>query len=291
MMQSIAQQREPNSGRESCHRFGSENNLIGIAHVAGNQAASNGCCLLMLTAGMLTSAGPFRLHVQLARAAAAQGVSSFRFDLSGIGESLAVGSAIDSTSRAVAETQQAMDRLQQQYGWDRFVLFGLCSGADDAWNVALADQRVQAAILLDGCGYRAGWYTAHKLLGRQLPNLFRPKKMARKLRQWLGLPAGNDGLPPADDDIREFPDRATAQQQIQTLVDRGVSLQMIYTGGVHDYFNHRGQFRKMFPRLDDRGLIELHYRPRWDHVLYLDQDRQQLIQLVSRWIGSLHCRH
>ncbi len=270
---------------ETCHTFGSENHLVGIAHHAAESSVHSDSdgphCLVMLTAGMLPSAGPFRLHVEMAKTVARHGVSSFRFDLSGIGESLAVGTAIDSTHRAVAETQSALDFLQQRYGWTRFILFGLCSGADDALNVALADDRVVAAIMLDGCGYRTSGYHVHRFLRRYLPNLFRPQKLLRKAKKLLGSTTGDEDLPPPDDDIREFPDRPTAERQFQALADRGVSILQIYTGGVHDYFNHLGQFKQMFPELNDRGHIDVRFYPHWDHVLYLDDDRQQLLQLIG----------
>lgn len=278
--------------RETCHAFGRSKNLVGIARLAATAPAirmgqASDVCVVMLTAGMLHQAGPYRLHVELADALADVGVSSFRFDLSGIGESLAIGSSAESTHRAVDESQQAIDFLQEQFGFTRFILFGLCSGADDALNVALADDRVQGVVMLDGCGYRTRRYHVRRFFGRQLPFLLRREKVVRKARWVLGihdeqsLPASlAPGL-----DIREFPDRETAQRQLQSLVDRGTSLLAIYTGGVHQYFNHQDQFHEMFPDLQDRGLISVQYHPHWDHVLYLAEDRAELIQEVTRWVN------
>ncbi len=279
---------------ETGHTFGRSNNLVGIAKLAATAPAirmgqSRDLCVVMLTAGMMHNAGPYRLHVELAQSLVKSDVSSFRFDLSGIGESLAVGSSADSTTRAVDETKQAIDFLHDKFGFNNFVLFGLCSGADDALNVALADTRVRGVVMLDGCGYRTPQYHYHRFVGRHLPFLLRRDKVVRKARSVLGL--RDNSAPPTSLapglDIREFPDRETAEKQLQTLVDRGTSLLSIYTGGVHQYYNHASQFKRMFPRLNDRGRITVRYHRQWDHVLYLAEDRIALIDEVTDWVARL----
>ncbi len=279
---------------ETGHTFGRSNNLVGIAKLAATAPVirtgrSRDLCVVMLTAGMMHNAGPYRLHVELAQSLVESDVSSFRFDLSGIGESLAVGSSADSTSRAVDESKQAIDFLHEKFGFNHFVVFGLCSGADDSLNVALADARVRGVVMLDGCGYRTPRYHFHRLVGRQLPLLMRREKMISKARSVLGL--HDDFAPPASLapglDIREFPDRESAETQLQTLVDRGTSLLSIYTGGVHQYYNHADQFKRMFPNLNDRGCINVQYHPEWDHVLYLAEDREALISEVTDWVAKL----
>jgi hypothetical protein len=272
--------------------FGTSNNLVGVTRLpsprrrptSGGESPTNDVCVVMLNAGILHHVGPYRLHVDMAESLARQGVSSFRFDLSGIGESLPSGSTFDSTSRAVVEARQAIDLMQDRYGFERFILFGLCSGADDAINVALADRRVKGVVMLDGCGFRTSGYHVHRFFKRQLPSLFRTKKLTRKFRGLLGRPDHErpSSLAPGSD-IREFPDRRTTQTQIQSLIDRGTSMMMFYTGGVHDYFNHGSQFEQMFPGLKTFGRLSVHYRAHWDHVLYLPEDREQLIDEVTHW--------
>jgi hypothetical protein len=279
---------------ETAHTFGRPNNLVGIAKLAATAPSirmgqSRDLCVVMLSAGMTHNAGPYRLHVELAQSLVDSEVSSFRFDLSGIGESLAVGSSADSTTRAVDETEQAIDFLHEKFGFNNFVLFGLCSGADDALNVAFADARVRGVVMLDGCGYRTPRYHFHKLVGRQLPLLLRRDKVVRKVRSVLGF---HDGSAPPSSlapgfDIREFPDRDTAEKQMQTLADRGTSLLAIYTGGVHQYYNHTDQFKRMFPNLNDRGRITVRYHRKWDHELYLAEDRSALIDEVTDWVARL----
>ena len=78
---------------ETMHIFGTVQHLFGV-HSSAVRDPSTGQAraLLMLSAGILPCAGPMRLHVRLARSLAQAGIPSFQFDLSGIGESLGVGS-------------------------------------------------------------------------------------------------------------------------------------------------------------------------------------------------------
>ena len=54
---------------------------------------------------------------------------------------------------AVADTRAAMTGLTEALGSVRFVLFGVCSGADNAVATALVDERVAAIVLVDPPAY------------------------------------------------------------------------------------------------------------------------------------------
>lgn len=269
--------------------FGTLNNLVGIAHVPTQvrcDQSTQSLGVMMLTPGMLHSAGPFRLHVALAQVLGQQGIPSCRFDLSGIGESLGVGSRGDSIQRAVEETRQAMDVMQKEFGVDRFVLFGLCSGADDSLYVAQADERVIGAVLLDGLGFRTPAYYLRRCVQHYLPKIHswqQWKKLAHRLFQRNTLPT-NSMI--GGDDIREFPTRDKAQRLLQSLINRQVSLMLIYTGGARDYFNHERQFGEMFPELNTDGRVNVKLMPQCDHVAFLWEDRQCIIQQCSDWVQS-----
>lgn len=289
---------------ETAHVFGTFENLLGV-YTPAEATTVGDIGVIMLTPGMLHHVGPFGLHVELARGLAAQRIPSLRFCLSGIGESLAVGAAGESTQRAVDEVRQAMDFLQSTYGLRRFILFGLCSGADDSVNVALADERVIGTALLDGCGYRTVGFYIRKY-GTQLP-----RKIARRALRWGSRIWGsrmrswskrllsqaseshsNDfaAAPtsptlPAGDDVREFPDRRQAERELQQLVDRSVEMLFLYTGGVGQYFNHRQQFSAMFPKLKTHGKVEVHYFEQLDHVVRLAEDRRFVVKQLVHWIS------
>ena len=91
-------------------------------------------------------------------------------------------------------------------------------------------------------------------------------------------------------DIREFPERDQAAKEIQTLVDRGVKLRFLYTGGVHDYFNHESQFRDMFHDVTFGDQVTWRHFKKFDHVATLCEDRQILIDDISQWIQDQFCQ-
>lgn len=262
---------------ETPHVFGDFDHLVGIVN---HPQAARDVGVIMLTAGMLHNTGPFRMYVHLARSLAQQGIPSLRFDLSGIGESLPVASSGTSLQRAANETRQAMDLLQDTYGIERFVLFGLCSGADDGFHTALNESRVAGFVALDGCGYPTPGFFKHRLKSHYIPRLFSPTFWMQKLRP---DPVASGSLR-IGDDIREFPSRDQAAVELQSLVDRDVMLRFIYTGGVAHYFNHEAQFEKMFHDVDFRGNVTCKYFPEMDHVAILCEDREMLLTDITSWV-------
>ncbi|MEM9588381.1 MAG: lipase [Planctomycetota bacterium] len=259
--------------------FGDYQHLSGIVH--RHEDCSRDVAVVSLTAGMLPSSGPFRLHVELARSLGKCNLASLRFDLSGIGESLGVGVSGRSIDRAASETRQAVDFLAQVHGFEKFILFGLCSGADDSIHAAMMDDRVIGVVAMDGCGYRTPRFYAHRILGHYLPLAMRPRKWRRLVRRKLGWETPPPRSLQQGDDVREFPTRRQAVQELDQLSQRGVQLHFVYTGGVHDYFNHASQFRGMFPELCDDTRITSHFFPRMDHVASLCEDRLRLIEHVT----------
>lgn len=257
--------------------FGEYQHLAGVVNLAEKPHPAN-TAMILITAGMLHNVGPFRMYVDIARALAQQGVSSLRFDISGIGESLGVGAEGKSIERAASETSIAMDYMEKQYGIDHFILFGLCSGADDAIQAALDDSRVCGVINLDGLCYKTWRFKLRhaQLLARKLFSLSKWKK---KLDALFG-----SRLAPASlalgTDVREYPDTPEeAAKQLQTLVDRDTKLHFIYTGGAN-YYNYERQFYDMLPGINWKGSESTCYFPYMDHVVMLCEDRKQLVEHV-----------
>jgi pimeloyl-ACP methyl ester carboxylesterase len=281
---------------ESSYVFGNCSNLVGI-RCSGEELGCQGCdslgwnakgsghrpVVVMLTPGMLNSAGPMRLHVHLARELASQGISSFRFDLSGIGESLAVGSNKTSLERATDELRQALDFLANEFGHDVFMVFGLCSGADDAISSAVVDHRIRAMALMDACGYRTTPFYTAWLARKYLPKLIRPSKWADWIMQRFVAGISEPKGLPMGIDIREFPNREQAEYELRSMTERGVQMKFVYTGGVVDYYSYRDQFFDMFPSLRGRREISVSYHPEKDHVLMLTEDRRTIVDEVVGW--------
>jgi len=74
--------------KETVYQFGPNNSLTGILSQPDESVrVADAPVALILNAGIVHSIGPFRLHVDIARSLAEAGFSSFRIDLSGLGDS------------------------------------------------------------------------------------------------------------------------------------------------------------------------------------------------------------
>lgn len=272
--------------------FGDSEHLVGVyREVRSDIVAQSGpsrVAVLLLTPGMLHSAGPFRLHTDIANALADSGLPSLRFDLSGIGESLPVGSEYDSLDRAAHEIGQAIDYLQAHHGVERVICFGLCSGADDALHAALNDHRIIGLFAMDGCGYRTFKYFWYAFRRKYLPKLLSIQKWRRYFATGYGHAEAVPSTLQLGEDIREFPSRELAENQIDQLVGRGVGVHFHYTGGVIEYYSYANQFHDMFPNLarklqgNDRASVSVSYQPDSDHVAFLTSHRRDLVELVRQ---------
>jgi len=261
--------------------FGKYDHLVGVANIAQatTKKSTEQVAMILITAGMLHNVGPFRLYVDIANSLETQGISSLRFDISGIGESLGVGSSGKSIERAASEASEAMDYLSKNHGIKKFVVFGLCSGADDSVQTALNDERVIGVITLDGLGYKTPKFARNQ-------RLFLAKKILL-FNNWKSKISSITGLKPPPvslaegGDIREFPETAEqASKEIQQLVDRGTQLHFIYTGGT-DYYNYAKQLYDMLPYVNWKGTESTRYFPHMDHVILLCEDRQEMVAEIT----------
>ena len=267
---------------ERAYQFGARLNLLGILNEPPDGARIGTPIVLLLNAGLLHRVGPHRLSVELARRLARQGIASLRLDVGGRGDSEA--SSADGTAEAnvIADIRAAMDFLEQQTGCGQFVLLGLCAGADGAHAAALEDPRVAGVVLLDGYGYRTlGYYLRH-----YAPRALRPRAWLNYLRRLVRRPRGEALEMGAHGQRQPFGARLAVAHEMQTLVDRGVELLYVYTGGAADYYNYSGQFERMFHTLAGHGRIAVEFYPTADHTYTFSEDRERLLARVLDWCGT-----
>jgi pimeloyl-ACP methyl ester carboxylesterase len=246
--------------------------------------------VIVLNAGVLHRVGPHRLHVTLTRRLAGRGFASVRMDLGGIGDSVASSDATTFRESAVADTRAAMTSLGESLGAQRFVIFGVCAGADNAIATALVDERVIGIVLVDAAVYA----TPRSLLRQVRRQLARPggapqtlrwaARLARnRLRRDLArLRRGLGAEPPAQG--RENPPIAAFRAQLRTLADRDVRVLSIYAGIHGENYNHDDQLYEAFPEL--RGRIDRAYFPEANHTFTQLADQAALIDATERWIAS-----
>lgn len=261
--------------------------LTGIVCTAeGHDAAQDRPGVVLLNAGLLHRVGPFRFNVQLARACAQLGFHSMRFDLSRIGDSQANNTAADYDASVISDIQACFNKFSAELDIDRFVVIGMCTGADNAHKIAVADERVEAAVFLDGYGYPTPTF----YLKRLTQALSSPERVNKVLRDLLGRNAGADaevsGSAEQATFVWELPPKEQTRTDLQKLIARKVQMYYLYTGGVRDYFNHEDQFKNSFRDLDFADLLKTHCYERADHTYTLSSDRETLVDNILSWLGE-----
>ena len=153
-----------------CARHPSSRSLAGWSRVRSAAPAATASCsgsspatrrpvrrplaLLLLSSGALPHTGPNRAWVEVARRWAARGIPTVRLDLAGIGEAGGEDPELMSDespyeSWRVDDVRAVLDQLQAAGIAERFVLGGLCSGANCSLQGALADSRVCGVLLIN----------------------------------------------------------------------------------------------------------------------------------------------
>ena len=246
---------------------------------------------LFLNAGLIHRVGPHRLYVRIARQLAGAGYFVLRFDLSGRGDNDVRRDGAAFLESSLAETRAALDFLEQTTGTRRFVLFGICSGAINSLQTAIADERVAGVIAVDGPAYPTTGYLirryAKRLVDREawLNTLQGRNKIGRLLR---GGGRATEREPNQVDDLygnAETPPKSEAEAALRQVVNRGVRLKFIYTGSWSIY-NYQNQFRDAFPDLVKTGQISVAYVPDSDHTFTSLRNQERLMGLIDAWVRN-----
>lgn len=231
---------------------------------------------VLISAGLLPKFGPYRLYAQLARRLAAAGITTLRFDLSGIGDS-GHEHRTPLEVRTGLEIGAAVDHLMSAYRLDSVVVGGLCSGAEDAFRYAEHDPRVTGAVLIDPFAYRTrGWHVRN--VGY---------RVARRVMRAAGV------YEPLTVDTASrlikyrYLEHAESSRILRTVLARRGRVHFIYTGGTRASFNHAGQLAAMFPELALGDRVSIDYFPRMDHTQLLEEDRRVVVDSIAaqlaRW--------
>jgi pimeloyl-ACP methyl ester carboxylesterase len=264
--------------KERVVRFGSGAALVGILTEPQKADDRDRPAVILLNSGILHRVGACRLHVRIARALAPLGVTVLRFDYSGIGDSEARRDSLSFEESAVIETREAMDYLAQARGLRNFVLMGLCSGADMAFEVANVDPRVVGLVQLDAWAYRTFRHYLHHYGPRMKELSVWTNFIKTRLKRLAGRAAAPE-QPTEDMElptyVREFPPRERVAAELRALAERGMEFFYIYSGGQEEY-NYRAQFVDMFREVDFKRQLRVDYLPDADHI-FTGLDHQQLV--------------
>jgi dienelactone hydrolase len=265
--------------RETLLPLGRDRNLVAIA--TQPQTDHERPAVILVNAGVIHRVGPHRLHVRLARRLAEAGHLAIRMDLSGIGDSGPLPEQLSFRASSVADIRTAADHLTTGMTAAAIIVFGICSGADNALAAAEADPRITGLVLVDPPCYATPGSRRRALRAR-----------LRDPRAWRALPrrlfdrwrrhAVADGLDTrAASAGRQPPAQAVYGRQLQDLVNRGVRILSVYTSAQGVRYNHRDQLFEWFPALRDR--LDVHYLADANHTFTELSKQTAFIALVADW--------
>ncbi len=274
--------------------FGEARHLVGIlgepdaAHASAEKPG-----VIFLNSGILHRVGASRIYVKMARKLSALGYPTFRFDHAGVGDSDVRRDDRSFLESAIHEAKTAMDLVQERKGVDRFVLAGLCSGADMAYWVALEDERVVGLVQLDPFVYR----TRKAVLRHYLPRLLSPAAWGRSLRArtryYLGKLRGGNGQDEGEASVwvapeytRIFPPREEMARGLGALRARGVAFWVFITGDMGDIVNYQAQFAESFPEVAFGDGLHVDFAPEADHTVTGLAHQDRVVAGVAGWMGG-----
>ena len=171
-------------------RFGAANPLFGILTPAAEPPPPERPPIVLLPAGAVNRTGPHRLYVTMARRWAALGFNVFRIDLSGIGDSPVVAGERESLvypRTGLQDIGAALDLLGQETGASRFLLVGLCSGADLAYQAARREERLVGVVMMNPRTFLDLDLTRVEQPPPRIPRASEPIEIEESLRVPAGL--------------------------------------------------------------------------------------------------------
>lgn len=269
---------------EQVCNFGPNNGLFGILTTPDADVKVNGAPIaLILNAGIVHRIGPFRIHVDIARQLAHRGFSTLRLDLSGLGDSAPRTGKLEVEDRAELDVSDAMDFLIEKEGINEFVLLGLCSGAYNAHQVAVKDDRIVGAVFMDGIVFRTlGFFFRHHLTRFLKPRFWR-NAIKRRLINRDHAQTDDAGSSLAES---EFFGGDLSQDKViddlNNLTHRGVQMLFLYTDGYDDICS-RSQFKEMYGLQPDNGQLQVEYYPKSEHTFRLIENRKTACDRVVNW--------
>jgi pimeloyl-ACP methyl ester carboxylesterase len=278
--------------RERVLQFGDAGALIGI--VTEPESAPHTTGVILMNSGLIHRVGPNRLYVGLARELSRSGFTVLRMDFSGVGDSDVRRDHLPYEKSSLLEVRDAMGELTRMYGIERFLLAGICSGAEAAVQIAEADARVIGILPIEFYGYETAWYWLYSYRRR----LLQVRSWRRLLtgrsellgsiisRLWLRSDRGESrsAAPPSAGNAPSLPVRQRRERvarSFQALAERGVRVCLVYGAGP-SYFNYRTLFRRL-RGVKAQGLLRVVHLKASDHTFTLLENQQQLREAVVSW--------
>lgn len=259
--------------------------------------------IILLNAGILHRVGPSRLYVKMARELASSGFAVLRFDFSGIGDSIVRNDDLPLEAKWMSEVGEVMDFLAETRDVERFVLMGICSGAEFSFKTACIDSRVAGAVLINPQSHlhdnnnKLNSYINNRVILRHIGRIaffssFNLKKWLKAIRgevnyrsiaRIIGLRlkslfAGNMEPLPKTDHI---------ESDFAKLSKRGVNVLHIYSEGDTGLDYLYLMLGDKVKELSATGQLNVNLILGSNHTFTLLYNQEDLTKAISNWVHRM----
>ncbi len=278
--------------REQALLLGPRKSLVGVISQAVPSAEHvDPPMVVILNSGIIHRVGANRTSVSLARALAGVGFPVLRFDLSGLGDSDSRPDALEPVEASLADIREVLDSLESTRQTRRFILAGLCSGADHSALYAGSDPRVAGVILLDPSiprtfRYYVRHYAARVVRLSSWLNFVRGRHLLWYLQRKRAAQSGLEPQAVRTFDLNSTEVRGYLERAYRSAIHNDNQFMAIFTAGLENQHNYREQLLDAFPKLAFGSRLRLVYLAECDHTFTAECHRAQLIQLVVEWVRS-----
>ncbi|HUN91835.1 MAG TPA: alpha/beta hydrolase [Burkholderiaceae bacterium] len=279
--------------------FGSERNLVGTLTMPSGEPGQRAprTAVLLTNVGIMPRCGPYRVNVDLARRFARIGVPTLRFDMSGLGDSGRSSGAKDVAQQWILDTRAAMDAVQAQLGIRRFIMIGVCSGADIAYLTAPDEPRLSGIVMFDPYLYPTrrsaviGLVRRVRGLGLTATAKLMAGRVQRAVRRVVAKGEAEGEQP--ESTMRygaSAPPLSEFAAKLGATVKRGGRVMLLYSGSYPYHHNYEAQTADNLRPYGLADKVEYAMIQAADHVLMGLAGRRQFlarcVETVERWTAA-----
>lgn len=300
--------------RETVFHFGEHLACFAITTEPCSVAQPDSPWIIISGTGADHTAGTNRLSALLSRALAHGGLRCVRFDFPGVGDSIVASSALENKTYQTnnsAEISSLIDAIQQNYGAQKFILMGLCSGAYASFHGGLElQQPIVECMLLNPLVF---YWEQSKTLGN--PPLIEKSKLQkieqhnrwayylgqmRNFYSWKNLLTGKTDIKALARTILHKGQNASSEylqtwtgkfaaynddpltHDVRTLVESGRLLTFVFARADQGYgllMTHAGAIVRYYLR---KKRVRIWFVDRTNHVFGSHAPRTELINSVVK---------
>jgi len=264
--------------------------LVGIVTRPPPARQKEAPAIVILNTGIVHRVGHHRMYVSLSRDLAMSGRTVVRFDFAGIGDSKPRKDATSPLMASLSDIREVLDTLEKSNEVKKFILVGLCSGADHAVLYAHTDPRVVGLVLMDPTLPPTLRYYVHYVMQR-----------LKNLRNWISVATGRSGLMRLASthlissvrsktaleglNLQNLRFSSHLAQCYRDAAARDVRMLAVFTS-VSVRHTYKQQMLDAFPEASVGGRLRLEFFPESDHLFSGEQERFRLRTVICDWLDS-----